>query len=630
MRNNFCNYTLVAAAVALGLFVLVMLVASFFPQWFQSKKATILTLDAPAEVAWHVVWPEPNVHLDSLQSFVLVSPDGFSEFVTARWEVDGGVESGTMDLFDGQFNSMVDTATWDWNSDGSYEITFRIFDQLERELGAITVPVTIGGFLELVTEVIEEKPVVVKAPQPVYVEPAPQVLGVQSFSVEWKPAPVNQNQHFKYQLHGQDASTVSVFWKSEGGHENHVYPNGRGEFEAVINVNGWRWKGAGPYQLIFTVVDKATSHPLMNETFEMFWQGAPGESELALESKGVKVLTASLPTTSKVPTPQATPVASEVKPTSNTTPANPAVSVVPQMPLVPVAISPISSADRLLSVAKPAVERSLAGTTDANYKTALTYILEQPNAVWLNGDGHDSDQFVNGILAESVSRKALPTFVLYNIPHRDCGSHSSGGAKSATEYQTWINRLAGLLKNQRGLIILEPDALAQLNCAPESARSERLELLTYAVEKLSETSSHLRIYIDAGHPHWVNSTEMARRLSLAGVAKATGFSLNVSNYISTSDNVTYGNHLSNLLNGKRYVIDTSRNGNGPATNREWCNPSGRALGQAPQLFAGQQALDGYVWIKFPGESDGSCNGGPHAGGWWLEYAVGLYNNQLRR
>ena len=34
-------------------------------------------------------------------------------------------------------------------------------------------------------------------------------------------------------------------------------------------------------------------------------------------------------------------------------------------------------------------------------------------------------------------------------------------------------------------------------------------------------------------------------------------------------------------------------------------------------------LDAFVWIKRPGESDGTCNGGPPAGSWWPEYALGL-------
>ena len=34
-------------------------------------------------------------------------------------------------------------------------------------------------------------------------------------------------------------------------------------------------------------------------------------------------------------------------------------------------------------------------------------------------------------------------------------------------------------------------------------------------------------------------------------------------------------------------------------------------------------VDAYCWIKRPGESDGTCNGGPAAGGWWPDRALEL-------
>lgn len=77
------------------------------------------------------------------------------------------------------------------------------------------------------------------------------------------------------------------------------------------------------------------------------------------------------------------------------------------------------------------------------------------------------------------------------------------------------------------------------------------------------------------------------------------------------------------------MVDTSRNGNGPlgaAGQDAWCNPPGRALGTPPTTRTGDPLLDAYLWIKRPGESDGSCRGGPSAGTWWPEYALGLARN----
>jgi endoglucanase len=71
------------------------------------------------------------------------------------------------------------------------------------------------------------------------------------------------------------------------------------------------------------------------------------------------------------------------------------------------------------------------------------------------------------------------------------------------------------------------------------------------------------------------------------------------------------------------VIDTSRNGRGPAADGDWCNPLGRALGARPTAATGVWRQDASLWVKHPGESDGPCHGGPAAGQWWPDYALGL-------
>lgn len=52
-------------------------------------------------------------------------------------------------------------------------------------------------------------------------------------------------------------------------------------------------------------------------------------------------------------------------------------------------------------------------------------------------------------------------------------------------------------------------------------------------------------------------------------------------------------------------------------------PPGRALGEVPTTRTGDELVDAYLWVKRPGESDGDCKGGPKAGAWWPEYALGL-------
>ena len=114
---------------------------------------------------------------------------------------------------------------------------------------------------------------------------------------------------------------------------------------------------------------------------------------------------------------------------------------------------------------------------------------------------------------------------------------------------------------------------------------------------------------------------MADRLARAG-ADAQGFALNVSNFRADPGLIAYGRAIASALGVAHFVIDTSRNGLGPDPSGAWCNPSGRALGAAPAAST-EHRLDWNLWIKRPGESDGTCNGGPRAGAFWPEYALGL-------
>jgi endoglucanase len=115
-------------------------------------------------------------------------------------------------------------------------------------------------------------------------------------------------------------------------------------------------------------------------------------------------------------------------------------------------------------------------------------------------------------------------------------------------------------------------------------------------------------------------------LRRAGIDAADGFAVNVSSFQTTEASIQYGQQLRARLGGKAFVVDTSRNGNGPAADNEWCNPPGRALGTAPTGRTGVEGVDAFLWVKRPGESDGACNGGPAAGQWWRDKALELASN----
>ena len=249
-------------------------------------------------------------------------------------------------------------------------------------------------------------------------------------------------------------------------------------------------------------------------------------------------------------------------------------------------------------------------------------IAAQPTALWVGGWVADPQAAVAARVDAATRAGAVPILVAYNVPQRDCGLYSAGGAGSADAYRAWIRAFAAGIGARSAAVLLEPDSLAGLDCLTSADRARRTELLRDAVSVLAALPA-TSVYLDGGHARWQPAGEMASRLGAAGAADAQGFFLNVSNFGLSSDNAAYGAQIAVLLGGKHFVIDTSRNGLGPAADGDWCNPPGRALGARPTAVTGVSRQDASLWVKYPGESDGPCHGGPAAGQWWPDYAIGL-------
>ena len=249
----------------------------------------------------------------------------------------------------------------------------------------------------------------------------------------------------------------------------------------------------------------------------------------------------------------------------------------------------------------------------------LMRIANQPIARWLGGWVNDVGREVDAAVSTITRAGSLPVFVAYNIPGRDCGSYSAGGANGGDAYRKWIRSFANGLRGRQSIVILEPDALPGMDCLSAQGQRDRTTLMSDAVSVLK--AQRASVYLDAGHAKWQSPQTMATRLKAAGIANADGFSLNVSNYIDNAANIRYGEQLSKLVGGKHYIIDTSRNGIGTTT--QWCNPRGQALGVEPTVNTGHPLVDAYLWVKQPGESDGTCNGGPKSGSWWTDIALEL-------
>ena len=259
---------------------------------------------------------------------------------------------------------------------------------------------------------------------------------------------------------------------------------------------------------------------------------------------------------------------------------------------------------------------------DPDGARALEVIAANPQAMWLTGGTTDVRRTVERRAIEAARAAALPVFVAYNLPGRDCGGHSRGGAGGLSAYRSWVDAIASGIGSRPAVVIVEPDGLAGLQCLPAAERRGRLAVISRVVRRLAANPA-TAVYIDAGHAGWVRPREMARRLRRAGVGRARGFAVNVANFRTTPESIAHGRRISAALGGVPFVIDTSRNGAGPATDGAWCNPPGRALGSVPTVNTGDPRVDAFLWVKRPGESDGTCEGGPDPGTFWPEYAIGL-------
>jgi endoglucanase len=90
-------------------------------------------------------------------------------------------------------------------------------------------------------------------------------------------------------------------------------------------------------------------------------------------------------------------------------------------------------------------QRQFAAAGDTTDARLMAKVSSGPTAKWFGGwsYGHGGTAGdVNWWVTTVTSAGDLPVLVAYDIPWRDCGSYSSGGAPDATAYQSFINGMA--------------------------------------------------------------------------------------------------------------------------------------------------------------------------------------------
>ena len=201
----------------------------------------------------------------------------------------------------------------------------------------------------------------------------------------------------------------------------------------------------------------------------------------------------------------------------------------------------------------------------------ITAMESVPSAVWLDGETSaqaaepgnqgweqadaDTARQVRLTLAAASLQHAVPIFVAYNIPGRDCSQYSSGGAPTDAAYDAWINAIGTALGNSKAVVLEEPDALANLPgyCGsgyaadfPDITNTTRVDDIRYAVATL-EKDPGISLYLDGGNSAWQNVGGMAETLAAADIQQTQGFFLNVSNYQYDANSNYYGTWVSSCI-----------------------------------------------------------------------------------
>ena len=194
---------------------------------------------------------------------------------------------------------------------------------------------------------------------------------------------------------------------------------------------------------------------------------------------------------------------------------------------------------------------------------ALTKMAATPQAVWFtSGTPAEVKRSVQKTMRQAKLTHSIPVLVAYNLPFRDCAQYSAGGAADTASYLAWIDAFAAGVGNGQAIVLLEPDGLgiipwyttingdhewcqpAELD--PATAAPNRFAQVNGAVDRLTALPN-TSVYLDGTHSGWLGVGDIADRLHKAGVDKADGFFLNVSNYELTERQNKYASWISQCL-----------------------------------------------------------------------------------
>ena len=168
-------------------------------------------------------------------------------------------------------------------------------------------------------------------------------------------------------------------------------------------------------------------------------------------------------------------------------------------------------------------------------------IFKYPVSFWYSRPSKNLRYSIERLLARA--HPGLPVIVIYNLPDRDIGQYSAGGAKTMEDYILFVNEISLGIGSREPIVIFEPDALPHCNEMSEGEKKERMVAMAAAIGVISDTCN-AKIYLDIGNSLWLDP-EAAGNLINSVMdlnpidTNVRGFSVNVSNFRTTEESMEW-------------------------------------------------------------------------------------------
>jgi endoglucanase len=268
--------------------------------------------------------------------------------------------------------------------------------------------------------------------------------------------------------------------------------------------------------------------------------------------------------------------------------------------------------------------------------TLLEKIADEPEAqrISAGAEGGNTADFTRKLFCHNFTADpgAIPiitTYFLHEVLH-GCPTTAQIDAYMP-KFKQQIDGIVEQTGNRPAVYLLEIDGIGSSGCISKIGSMPAWEAaLRYEVDSFA-TLPHAVVYVEGGYSDANTPRYTARILNAINVGRIQGFFTNDTHENWTSKEIAWGDQVSKLTHGAHFIVNTAQNGNGPKLNphpttqgvEDLCNPPGRALGPVPNTDTGFSQVDAFLWTYVPGNSSGSCGGGPASGIFWPARAEAL-------